>query len=133
MPLSPTFILIDIFHRYFTESCKIFTAYATITDKIISLVIYRWKYRRNYFIGIFPAGIVFFFCAFSVCKTICFLLFFYWQNVELPTNAMLTDIVCRVISRNISVGKTVKCCSDVDRNSNVTKGIFDSFNRDILW
>jgi len=57
MPLSPISTSTVLVRQYFTESCKIFTVYATTTDDIIPSVIYRCKYRRNYFVGIFPEGI----------------------------------------------------------------------------
>jgi len=75
MPPSST----DIFLRYCTESCKIFTAYAMLTDGTIPSVIYRWKYRRNYFVGIFPAG-NFFFAHFPFVKPSVFYYVFYRQN-----------------------------------------------------
>ena len=64
----------NTFHRHFTESWKIFTSYATITDGIFLFVYFQRE---------------FFWHSFSVCKTIC--IFFYWQNVELLTKAILTD------------------------------------------
>jgi hypothetical protein len=87
--------------RYFTESWKIFTEYATITDVIISSLIYQWKHkrnnsisifrriwkklllmplslmkkcRRNYSVGIFPAGI-FFDTYFPSVKPLVFIFF----------------------------------------------------------
>jgi hypothetical protein len=53
MTLSSMFTPTAKDHRYFIESCKIFTVYATFTDKTFPSVSYRWKYRLNYFIGIF--------------------------------------------------------------------------------
>jgi hypothetical protein len=41
MPQSPTSLQTEWVLRYFTKSCKIFTAYAIITDVVIPLVIYR--------------------------------------------------------------------------------------------
>ena len=82
MPLSPMFILTGIFCRYFTESCKIFTAYATLTDIIffvgdlpleIQTEVFRWY-------------ISFFLRTFSVCKIIGFCL-----PTELGTESVITD------------------------------------------
>jgi hypothetical protein len=53
MPQSPK-IQTKLVCRYFIESCKIFTASATITD-VISLVISRWKYGRNDSVSLFPS------------------------------------------------------------------------------
>jgi hypothetical protein len=53
MPLSPTSIPTAKDRRYFIESCKIFTVYATLTDITFSLVSYCKKYRWNYSTGIF--------------------------------------------------------------------------------
>jgi hypothetical protein len=47
MPLSPTDFQTDIVRRYFIESCKIFTAYATNTDGIIPSV----YFQREFFFG----------------------------------------------------------------------------------
>jgi len=123
----------DIVRRYFTESWKIFTTYTTITDVYtdghIPSVIYHWKYRQNYSIGIFPAGIVFFFCAhFSSIKPSVIYLFFtdkisdrtwnYWRTLCRRTFSIgklvgkdFTDEVVILHRRNSSVSKTVKCCS----------------------
>jgi len=51
--LSSTDLQTTLYRRYFTKSCKIFTAYATITNIVIPSMIYRWKYRRNHSVSIF--------------------------------------------------------------------------------
>jgi len=76
----------DKFCRYFTKIWNIFIWYATITDAFTDgkslLIFYRelknihcicHYHRHNIFVSIFPVGI-FFWRAFSVCKTIgnCF-------------------------------------------------------------
>jgi hypothetical protein len=53
MALSSMFTSTTKDHRYFIESFKIFTVYATFTDETFPSVSYRWKYRLNYFVGIF--------------------------------------------------------------------------------
>jgi hypothetical protein len=67
MPLSPTDFQTDVVRQYFTESCKMFTAYATFTDGFPNRhslsVFYRelqniycicHKHRWNNSVGIFP-------------------------------------------------------------------------------
>jgi len=69
MPLSPTDFQTDVVHRYFTESCKIFTAYATFIngfpDRHSPLVLYLklqniycifHKHRRNNSVAFFGFG-----------------------------------------------------------------------------
>ena len=97
----------NTFHRHFTESWKIFTSYATITDGIFSFVYFQRE---------------FFWHSFSVCKTIC--IFFidrmwnYWRKLSWQTHSVedlvgktFTDEVVISHQRIWSVGKTVKCCS----------------------
>jgi len=79
----PTDFQTEFFRWYFTESWKIFTAYAAIIDGIFMSVYFQWEF--------------FFLRVFSVCKTIC--IFFYRQNVELLTNAMPMDAFRREFSR----------------------------------
>ena len=101
MPPSPTCILTNIFLRYCTESCKIFTAYTTLIDGTIPSVIYCWIYRQNYFVGIFTAWI--FFCVhFAVCTTISFWFFFTNRINDKIWNYRQT--LCR---RTFSVGELV--------------------------
>jgi len=90
MPLSPTSTSTVLVRQYFTESCKIFTAYATITDDIIPSVIYRCKYRRNYSVGIFPEGI-FFGSLFSSTQPS---MFFFLPTESGITNDLYADGLC---------------------------------------
>jgi hypothetical protein len=97
-------VIDGLIRRYFLESWKNFTAYATIIDRICPSVIYRWEYqqaqslcifqrvrktllhiplsltnicRRNNFVSLFSAGNFFFDAHFlSVKQSV----FFYWYN-----------------------------------------------------
>jgi hypothetical protein len=66
MPQTPTSLQTETVCRYFTECIKIFTSYATITDKIFLLV-----YFQREFI---------FWRSFSVCKTIG--IFFFTDRIN---------------------------------------------------
>ena len=100
----------DTIRWHFTESWKIFTAYTTITDII------------------FPARI-FFWHAFSVCKTIDILIFFTdrindrmwnyrqttcWRTLSVGdlVDKKFIDEVAILYQQIWSVGKTIKCCSE---------------------
>jgi len=89
MPLSPTDFQTNVVRRYFTESCKIFTTYATFTDgfpdgrspfvfyqELQNIYCISHKHRRNNFVGIFPAGIVVFGVHFLYVNPSVFELFF---------------------------------------------------------
>jgi hypothetical protein len=75
MPQTPTSLQTETVCQYFTESIKIFTSYATITDKIFLPV-----YFQREFI---------FWRSFSVCKTIGIL--FYFLPIELTIECGITD------------------------------------------
>jgi hypothetical protein len=64
MPQSPMFTPTVFVHRYFTESCKIFTAYAIITDEksigdlpgeIQTELVRRYISSGNFFGAFFPS------------------------------------------------------------------------------
>jgi hypothetical protein len=73
MPQTPTSLQTETVCRYFTECIKIFTSYATITDKIFLLV-----YFQREFI---------FWRSFSVCKTIGI----FFLPIELTIECGITD------------------------------------------
>jgi len=143
MPLSPTDFQTDVVHQYFTESCKIFTAYDTFTDGFPDghspWVVYRelqniycicYKHQRNNSVGIFPAGIVFFCVHFLYVNPLVFEFFFtdkisdkmlnYRQmlcrrtvSVGKLVGKTFTDEVLILHRQNISVDKTIKCYIDL--------------------
>jgi len=129
MPLSPISTSTVLVRQYFTESCKIFTVYATITDDIIPSMIYRCKYRRNYFVGIFPEGI-FLAHFFRLHNRQCF--FFtdrkwnYRRSICRRT-LFVGEVVCKIFTHGVwvlrswknFVGKTVKCCSKKNKRVNL--------------
>jgi hypothetical protein len=79
MPHSLMNLQTDIVRQHFTESGENATLTDDFTGGTSPSAFYRvlkniyWichYHRRNTSVGIFPAGIVFFWLAFSVCKTI---------------------------------------------------------------
>jgi hypothetical protein len=86
MPQSPMFTPTVFVHRYFTESCKIFTAYAIITDEksigdlpgeIQTELVRRYISSGNFFWRVF-----------SVCKTVGV---FFFLLIEVATEMKITD------------------------------------------
>ena len=137
MPLSPTSTSTVLVRQYFIESCKIFTAYATITDDIIPSVIYRCKYRRNYSVGIFPEGI-FFGSLFSSTQPSMFFFFtdrkWNYQRSICRWTLSVREVVRKIFTNGVwvlrrwknSVGKTIKCCSG--RNKRINLLVSQSFS-----
>jgi hypothetical protein len=112
MPYPLMFILTDTVHRYFTESWKIFTLYATITDEIFSSVYFQ---REIFFGAHFP----------SVKPSVFFSdrindrMWNYWWTLCRWT-ASTRDLVSKKFTNEMTIShrwilfvdKTVKCYSE---------------------
>jgi hypothetical protein len=116
MPLSPTDFQTDIVRRYFTESCKIFTAYATNTDGIIPSVYFQREFFfGSHFLYVNPLVFEFFFTNKIRDKMLNYRWMLCRQTVFIGelVGKNFTNKVVILHRQNISVGKIVKCCNDL--------------------
>ena len=116
MPHSPTHLQRDIVRRHLTGSWKIFTGYATITDRINPSV----YFKREYFFGAqfmsVKPSVIFFFT-----NRLSDEIWYYRRTVSRRT-FFVDDLVGKKITDelwitdrwNMSIGKTVKSCSVSD-------------------
>jgi len=105
----PTDFQTEFFRWYFTESWKIFTAYAAIIDGIFMSVYFQWEF---FFCAHFPSvkPSVFFFTdrMSNYWRMLC-----RWTlSVGNLVGKKFNDEVAILHRRIWSVGKTIKCCCD---------------------
>ena len=109
MPSSPTCIPTDISRRYFTESWKIFTAYATITDRIFPMGIFFCAHFSSVKPSVFIFTDTISNRMWNYRRTLC------WRILSVGelVGKKFTNEVAILHQRIRSVNKTVKCCSEI--------------------